>query len=254
MGARQAIATPVEGVRRYGRSVLRGDANFGRCLICDRRTLFVETSPDLNNGYRCVRCHSIPRWRAIIYMLNTQFPQWRDLTIHECGAGGPATRKLIREASGYSGSRYLLPDAPRGTVVGRFTCQDIEDLTFPDDSFDLVVTQDVLEHVLQPDRAVAELARVLRPGGAHVFTVPVSHGRETLVRVAPKGDGVEYLLPPSYHGDPGDPDKSLVMREWGDDFVEFVAEHSGMSTKVHPLHDRRLGLDGNPFEVFVSRK
>ena len=131
------------------------------------------------------------------------------------------------------------------------SCQDLECLTFPDESFDLLITQDVLEHVLRPDRAVAEIARVLRPGGAHVFTMPISHGTQTLVRVAPSESGMEHLVPPDYHG------SSLVIREWGDDFVEFVTEHSGLSTEVVPLHDRHLGLDGptgHPLEVFISRK
>lgn len=33
--------------------------------------------------------------------------------------------------------------------------------------------EEILEHVLRPDLAVREIARVLRFGGAHVFTVPV---------------------------------------------------------------------------------
>ncbi len=189
----------------------------------------------------------------MIHVLDDQFPDWRDLLIHECGAGGPATRKFRHEAPRYSGSRFL-PEVPRGEVVDNFTCQDIEDLTFPDDSFDLFITQDVLEHVLRPEWAVAEIARVLRPGGAHVFTVPVTQGHSTLVRVVPSDSGVEYLLPPDYHGGLDNPERSLVIREWGDDFIDFVSEHSGLPTEVHRLHDRSLGLDGDPLEVFITRK
>jgi SAM-dependent methyltransferase len=41
----------------------------------------------------------------------------------------------------------------------------IEDAPFEDSSFDLVISQAVLEHVRSPAKAVAEIARVLRPGG-----------------------------------------------------------------------------------------
>ena len=102
-----------------------------------------------------------------------------------------------------------------------------------------------------------EIARVLRPGGAHVFTVPIYHGSETLVRAVPSDTGIEYLLPPDYHGGPEDPERSLVIREWGDDFVDFVSEHGGLSTEILDLKDRRLGLDGNdgyPLQVLVCRK
>jgi SAM-dependent methyltransferase len=255
---REGVAAAVAGTKRYGRFVLHGKANPGYCLTCDRRTLFVEAGPWLANDYRCVRCHSVPRWRGIIRVLDTAFPDWRTLDIHECGAGGLATRKFRREANGYSGSRYLVPDVARGAVVGNVSCQDIEDLTFADGSFDLIITQDVLEHVLRPDRAFAELARVLRPGGAHVFTIPLVHGGPTVVRAVASDTGIEHLLPPEYHGEPGNPERSLVIREWGDDdFADFVSEHGGLTTEIIELHDRRLGLDGSPghpLQVLVARK
>ncbi len=43
--------------------------------------------------------------------------------------------------------------------------QDVQRLPFDDDSYDLVVANHMLYHVPDPDQAVAELARVLRPGG-----------------------------------------------------------------------------------------
>jgi SAM-dependent methyltransferase len=46
-----------------------------------------------------------------------------------------------------------------------------EHLPFPDASFDLILSHEVLEHVLDDRRAAAEMARLLRPGGrALIFT------------------------------------------------------------------------------------
>jgi SAM-dependent methyltransferase len=53
------------------------------------------------------------------------------------------------------------------TMVG-----DALDLPFPDASFDRVIAAEVLEHVVEDRRALAELARVLRPGGTIAVTVP----------------------------------------------------------------------------------
>jgi phosphatidylethanolamine/phosphatidyl-N-methylethanolamine N-methyltransferase len=47
---------------------------------------------------------------------------------------------------------------------------DAENLTFPDESFDVVVAQYVVTAVPQPERALDEFARVLRPGGEIVIT------------------------------------------------------------------------------------
>lgn len=47
-----------------------------------------------------------------------------------------------------------------------------EVLPEPDGSFDLVIASEVIEHLIQPDRVLAELTRVLRQGGHVLLTVP----------------------------------------------------------------------------------
>lgn len=49
---------------------------------------------------------------------------------------------------------------------------DICDTSFSDDSFDIVLASEVVEHTLSPKQAIAEMARVLKPGGVLVLTVP----------------------------------------------------------------------------------
>ncbi len=47
-----------------------------------------------------------------------------------------------------------------------------EHLPFPDSFFDLILSHEVLEHVLDDRQAMAEMARVLKPGGRAVIFVP----------------------------------------------------------------------------------
>ncbi|MBC7633722.1 bifunctional 2-polyprenyl-6-hydroxyphenol methylase/3-demethylubiquinol 3-O-methyltransferase UbiG [Aeromicrobium sp.] len=53
------------------------------------------------------------------------------------------------------------------TVVG-----DVLDMPYDDGSFDVVLASEILEHVPQDDRAIAELVRILTPGGILAITVP----------------------------------------------------------------------------------
>lgn len=54
----------------------------------------------------------------------------------------------------------------------RLSVGDIQSLAFADASFDAVLSMGVLEYLLSYDRALAEIRRVLRPGGVAVITVP----------------------------------------------------------------------------------
>jgi len=51
---------------------------------------------------------------------------------------------------------------------------DIETIPFEDGAFDLVIANHVLEHVKDDGRAVAEISRVLRPGGTAILQTPYS--------------------------------------------------------------------------------
>jgi len=48
----------------------------------------------------------------------------------------------------------------------------LKELNFPDNSFDVVVMWHVLEHVSDPRPTIAEVARILRPGGIFLVAVP----------------------------------------------------------------------------------
>lgn len=60
----------------------------------------------------------------------------------------------------------------QGVMNLRYEPNNALDLSYADDSFDLVVSCEVIEHVGQPERMVWEIARVLRPGGLAIMTFP----------------------------------------------------------------------------------
>ncbi len=86
---------------------------------------------------------------------------------------------------------------------------DMQAMPYPDESFDLVVHSDTLEHVPDPLRALSECRRVLRQTGALCFTVPVIVGRLTRSCAG---------RPPSFHGtSAADSEDLRVHTEFGAD-------------------------------------
>jgi SAM-dependent methyltransferase len=59
-----------------------------------------------------------------------------------------------------------------GSSAGSVVRSDAIGLPFPDASFDRVIASEVLEHIPVDRAAMAELSRVLRPGGSMAVTVP----------------------------------------------------------------------------------
>lgn len=79
-------------------------------------------------------------------------------------------------------------DAARAVLGDRaeYAVADVQDLPFPSESFDAVIANHMLFHVEDRPRALGELARVLRPGGAfRATTIGLDHVREIRELVPP---------------------------------------------------------------------
>jgi SAM-dependent methyltransferase len=88
-------------------------------------------------------------------------------------AGGRAAGMDIWGADVYYGGSATRQDAESAGLLGTFI-REIRDgrLPFPDGTFDLVVNNQVLEHVEDLDHELAEIDRVLKPGGAALSVFP----------------------------------------------------------------------------------
>jgi SAM-dependent methyltransferase len=118
------------------------------------------------------------------------------------------------------GSEYLGPGVESGEVIDGVRHEDGLALSFPDESLDVMVSNDVFEHVPDIDRVLRECTRVLRRRSRLFFSVPFVEDRDESTQRAELRDGqIVELLPAEYHGNPVSSEGSLVFYEHGWDLL-----------------------------------
>ena len=86
----------------------------------------------------------------------------------------------------------------------------------------------MLEHVADDCAAFRELARVLRPLGRLLFTVPLADAEETVTRAVEESGVVKHLLELQFHGDRiRGTGKVLVFRDCGRDITNRLRRTRG---------------------------
>ncbi len=230
--------------------------NEGFCPVCSSETVFLAEHTWLRDNYFCTKCGSIPRERALMRVIDSFYPAWRDLVIHETSPGNRgASARLASECKNYIPSHYFA-DIPGGSFKDGIRCENLEKLNFSNQSVDLHVSQDVIEHIFSPESAFAEIGRTLKPGGAHIFTVPiVNKYKPSHQRAAMSAEGtVKYIDVPQYHGNPIDAKGSLVTFDWGYDICNRIFEASGLFTYVIQIDDLSNGIRAEYIDVLVTMK
>ena len=235
----------------------------GYCAVCGNKTTLNKAGSLPTETYKCKICGAFSRVRhqAIIlcrlleipepYSLGKVVQSCPELKIYEAQAKG-AIHDTLKPLSGYECSEFLNDVPPGSRSRMGIRCEDLQSLSFADNTFDFVITQAVFEHIRDPEAAWREVHRVLKPGGHHVFTIPYSPDQKTQRRVIPDGDQDIFVLPKIYHGD-GIRD-GLVYTDFGYDLPDRL-NRVGLLTRVYGSD----GLEGHPHHiyrgwVFVSQK
>ena len=235
-----------------------------RCPVCGRVTVAVRFNENVRDSGACVVCGATNRQRQVAWALlklcsvgprsSLSKLSGREIRIFHAEAAGPIHQGLVGNP-GYVCSEFVGPDRVAGEEVEGTRHEDVQDLSFGDSSFDLVVTTDILEHVPDPYRAHREIFRVLRVGGSHLFTVPFLHAEvldQERCRVGPDGEMI-HLLDPQYHHDPLRDGGALVYRLFAMEMLVRLAQ-IGFTTTMYDARSPRHGIYGNNAFVFVAQK
>jgi len=253
----------------------------GSCNVCGKRVVFSYEAESLRRGQLiCSNCGSISRYRSIARGLLKAIGE---LTGVQATSVKALRRTRSRQALTVYDTQvpfkffnitYTIPEhlskvrwvelftsrydefLPLGYMLGR-NCsnENLEQLSFPDAFFDVVVTSDVMEHVRLADRAHAEIRRVLKPGGFYLFTVPFladQYSTRTLIQVRDPHDPLrDIVLRADYHEDGNAPGgRVAVYREYGLDIV-YELEALGFTVNLYMTDHPELGIFDT--ELFYCR-
>jgi SAM-dependent methyltransferase len=239
----------------------------GFCVICDADRWF--RCPELERGQAvslreslcCEGCGGNARQRAAATVLidSIPLPQSRVYLTEQASRFYLHLRNRARQLQG-SEFVHSWPARLRLSLwllrqghLRWLRREDVTRLSFRDRSFDAVVSLDVLEHVPDFRRALAEFARVLRPDGVLVLSVPfyaeAGHSRE-LARIV---DGVvEHLQPPEFHGDPVS-GGVLCFHHFGWDLLEALREAGFTGAEALLVRDPAQGLPAAQWIIRARR-
>ena len=153
------------------------------------------------------------------------------------------------------GSEYLGHEYESGSIIKGIRHEDVEDLSFQDNSLDIIVSNDVYEHVPNPQKAFRECARVLRDGGLLLATIPFHVNSDSSeIRAELTAHNVNHLLSPMYHGNPISADGSLVFTDFGWDLIQMIKESGFTDVKVDIYSSDEYGHLGGGQIVFSGNK
>jgi SAM-dependent methyltransferase len=137
------------------------------CPVCEYDGYFLSMHRLAER--RCPNCSSKERDRIIALHFKKHSIDISDKKILHFSAERP----FFRRWKDFPG--YVAGDIKKSKVANAMV--DITDIKFPDDHFDVVICNHVLEHVKADRAGMVECHRVLKPGGEAYFSVPIGKDR-----------------------------------------------------------------------------
>ncbi len=203
-------------------------------------------------GLRCIKCRSTFIHRAMGDVLNS-FSFDPNLKVHEFSKHGAIFKYLSKCFPSLTYSEYY-DDTPSGQFKAGVQCQDLQNLSFEDNKFDLMTSTEVFEHVPDDAKGYSEVLRCLKPNGYFIFTVPLNLGQSTTQQRAKIENGeLVHILSPEYHGDHLRNKGILAFRNYGTD-IKLLLESIGFAKVELRLIDKpALGI-APPKYVIIAQK
>lgn len=142
-----------------------------QCPICNRTVkMFGPSGTPLRYNALCPHCNSLERHRALWLHVNKKkiLPESNNIKLLHFAPENCFYNILQNRVADYYPVDYN-PDFPG------IRCRvDITNIPYKDDFFDVIICNHVLEHIIDEERALTEISRILKAEGTAIITVPLN--------------------------------------------------------------------------------
>lgn len=223
----------------YAASEQKENGYYGRCIVCNAPYSFLvdyqnaeeqngKAIPNWRERLVCPNCHCNNRQRFMVHKILDNYRVGDSALLYERKT--PVYEKIVRDIPTMEGFEYMGEGLESGAFYNGVKYQDICNFTYDDESFMLLISNDVFEHVSNFQKAFDEAFRVLKPDGKIIFTVPFdANSNQTHKRAERQNDQVLFCEDPWYHSNPMENrDPLLVWHIFGWDMLDYLKQ-SGFS-------------------------
>lgn len=237
----------------------------GFCIPCNKKVSFLVDMkwggqkqgnawlPNWRERLECPSCNMNNRQRLMATLIKQTLENSHNKQVYFMEQITPIYKWVTESFKEYNiiGSEYLGFEYKSGTVINGIRHEDVENLSFLDEELDLIVSNDVFEHVPNPIKAFAECARVLKHGGTMLLTMPFFTDKdESVCRATVLQNTLHHRLEPIYHGNPVSDEGSLVFTDFGWDILDEIKAAKFKDVYLEIYNSSKAGHLGNGQIVF----
>lgn len=222
----------------------------GYCVPCSQNVSFLVDMqsggqlqdngwlPNWRERLECPICRMNNRQRLVATLIKQELDALQEKHVYLMEQVTPIYNWVMDTFNSHIivGSEYLGHEYKGGAIIEGIRHEDVENLSFSDGELDLIVSNDVFEHVPNPTRAFTECARALKAGGVMIATIPFHANNDaSIIRAKITNGQLECILTPAYHGNPVSADGSLVFTDFGWDVLKEMhrAGFSDVSIEIY---------------------
>jgi hypothetical protein len=204
----------------------------------------------------CPETYFNNRMRATFHLFDIEMECYADSRIYLTERITPIYTYFKDRFPNTIGSEYLADKVKFGECDNNdVRNENLCELTFKDESFDALITLDVLEHIPDYLSAFRECARVLKKGKKMFWTVPfIPNSAKNVIRATIQNNEIHHCFPPEYHGNPLSSEGLLCFQHFGWEMLEQIVQAGFAQAYALCFYSNEFGYLGGEQFIFVAVK